>query len=530
VVRIHTADGTPEYYSHRLLYSTEYETPSIQFGTFELACGLLVALLVSAATFLLLRPGSNRFQAGLAVALFHAAALVWLFSYFGFFSIHSNDEYHYLDTARKLLSPSAQFPEYPYPLGLPILYLPLLVFFRNPEPHLFAALFSFPNALIFGTGVILVIMALLRQSGASATTTRLTGAVLALFPVVVSAFHGSFDGKNVFALFLGMRCALPPDAEYMTVYNATDLIGYNALSDMPALFFGLLGLYLLRSALCQDPVKSLIPAALALAFALLIRLPSVFFLIPAAWLALQHIRRVSIGKLAAGALAGFCVLLPQFIWNTIMFGHPLTFGYKFRPEDFKGFQWPLVPEGNAMIGMLHYAMLAWGIAALLVLMEKKRFQTLAACLALLASSVLLFFAGYHGIGTALMRYPLPAIFALITLPVLMLATLQAQQRLPVVLAVLTPLILLPQIPFGIFMLPVPPWLFYTGTASCILWVWYRTRSYAWPAYGLLLLMRQPEIMLPAFIGTTLFFCLHSALTHTANFPINQEMSPNPAET
>jgi hypothetical protein len=504
VAQVMGSDGELEYYSHRLLYSQEYGTPSIQFGYFELACGLLAALLCAAATYLMLQPagtGLTRFSA-LAVALLHIAAILWIFSYFGFFSIHSIDEYHYLDTAKKLLHPSAHFEEYPYPLGLPILYLPLLLFAPSVEPHLFAAVFAFPNAIVFGTGVILLLMALLQQAGASLRTVRIAGVLLALFPVVVSAFHGSYLDEPMFALFLGMHWILPPDVEYMSVYNATDLLGYNALSDMPALFFGLLGYILLHRALAPEKPRSLVPAACALAYALLIRLPSILLLVPAAWLVLINLHRIPIRALITAIAAAICVFAPQLLWNSIMFGNPLTFGYKFRPEDFKGFQMDLLPAGNQMIGFLHYPLLAWGVAALLLLRKSRRFQRLIVCLSLMAAAVLLFFAGYHGIGTALMRYPLPAVFALITLALILIVETPRSQRIAVVTALLTPLVLLPQFPHGFCMLPVPPWLFYLGTTIAGTLVVYSTRQPAWGLYFILLLVRLPAIMLPAFAIAT----------------------------
>jgi hypothetical protein len=335
-------------------------------------------------------------------------------------------------------------------------------------------------------------MALLQQAGASGRTVRIAGVLLALFPVVVSAFHGSYLDEPMFALFLGMHWILPPDVEYMSVYNATDLLGYNALSDMPALFFGLLGYFLLHRALAPEKPRSLVPAACALAYALLIRLPSV----------LINLHRIPIRALITATAAAICVFAPQLLWNSIMFGNPLTFGYKFRPEDFKGFQMDLLPAGNQMIGFLHYPLLAWGVAALLLLRKSRRFQRLIVCLSLMAAAVLLFFAGYHGIGTALMRYPLPAVFALITLALILIVETPRSQRIAVVTALLTPLVLLPQFPHGFCMLPVPPWLFYLGTTIAGTLVVYSTRQPAWGLYFILLLVRLPAIMLPAFAIAT----------------------------
>ena len=448
------ADGARLYYAPELLYSVRTRTPRAVGSASKWLAGGIAALLVVVA-FWLVHGGRTLVRIAAGWVTLRAASLFWIFSFFGYFSIHTIDETHYLNIARKLLDWPLQFGEYPYTLGLPLLYTPLALAWPEAAPFAFAAVFSVLSFIIFGCGTLVLLLVVLDRAGLSRRVVMACGAAAALYPMIASAFHGTVEGVGTNSMFLGQWLANPPDTNYMSFFNAADLIGYNALSDMPALFFGLLGLALLTRGAQQR--KSLAWAGMALGFSCLIRVAGIFYLLPAGLILLRqrsNLGRRGVAEFAAGMAAMVAV---QMVWNWAVFGNPLTLGYKFRPEDYKGFQYQHVGSGIDIIGSLHFQPLAWAGLALLCLRRRRRF--VAALLGLLILPTLVLYAGYHAVGTSPMRFLILPVFGMLVAVGFHLGSCERRRDLIfAVVAVFSPLVVLPEIPAGAFLVSLPGWV------------------------------------------------------------------------
>jgi hypothetical protein len=443
-----TLYGTPD-----LLYSPRSGTPWPESDGFRRIASALAVLLAAVGARLCAGRGFRRALAGLAAL--RVASLWWLFACYGFYTIHSNDETHYLNISRKLFDWSLRFDEYPYTLGLPLLYAPLSAAWRSASAFVFAGAFGFVSFAVFGVGTVVLVAVVLRRIGFGRRAVLATGLALVLYPVAAGAFHGSLEGEPAAGMFLGQHVRVPPDVNHMALFNASDLLGYNALSDLPALFFGVLGLALLGRAASQR--KPLIWAGLTLGFACLIRIASVFLLLPAGLTLLWYRDRLAWRRLVGFGFGLAAMAGAQMAWNAAIFGSPFTLGYEMRPEDYKGFQGAWFARGIDLLGSLHYQPLVWAGVSLLYLMRRRAFT--AATLALLILPTFLFYAGYHATGTSPMRFVILPVFGMLAALGLHLGQYDDRRTFWwTVGLVFGSLAVMPELPGGAFLVALPGWV------------------------------------------------------------------------
>ena len=141
----------------------------------------------------------------------------------------------------------------------PLLYLPLLSGMQNLSEFAFIGLQGFVNFCVFGLGVIALTVWTIWRILKKPKTAIIAGLLLCLYPWFIRIYHGPTEKYDILSHF-GLWLAHPVDINFMGFYYYTDFVGFNAMSDMPALFFGLLGLVLLHRRL-QNEKSLLLPRA-----------------------------------------------------------------------------------------------------------------------------------------------------------------------------------------------------------------------------------------------------------------------------
>jgi hypothetical protein len=496
------------YLAPEVRYSKALGTARVQDDGERLGFGVLAALSVALAVFLLLSADTfaNCGRCLAALALLRFASLFWGFAVFGYYTVHATDETHYLRVARKLLDWGLSHKEYCTTLGNSLLYLPGLPCFGHGTEFEFVRAWAVPYYGVFSVGVVWLVAWLFRQFGENARLAWLAGLGVVLYPWLTKLHH---KGDALFT-YLGLQSGFPVEANTVGFYYFSDFAGYNIMSDMPALFFGLLGLALLRLRLpAPVPATGLAaatpapgPAAdpglflpgFALGFSCLTRIAGVYFLVPAALIWLEGTRRWS-WRAALTLGFGFGLALsPQLVWNAAIFGGPLTFGYQFRPRDFQGFEWSQFRSGLLVLGAAHQQLLALFGLTLFELRRDRR--SLTAFLALLAWPTFVFYCGYHAVGMN------PVRFAVLPLVVMMSVTVYACCCQPGrsrawhwgrAVVVLLPFLLVPGQPWAAYLVRVPPLIVrgaFLGLALVAVW-WCRDRRMA--VCAVVLAVARPEI-------------------------------------
>lgn len=449
--------------------------------------GCLVAsiALVGFATLLVARRLRFRYLC-LALVLLRCAALLWSFGAFGFYSIHADDEQIYLETARRMLDWS--LPPTPYSIGNPTLYLPLLVLLPHLGEFSRIALQGFAWFAVFGclVPVLLAWLALKLKAGRS---TAFPGALaIVVFPWWMQICQPS-EGP-VFT-FGGHPLGVTMSTNWISTYYFTDYIGYNAMSDMPALFFGILGL-----VLCVGGSRArLVLGGLLLGWSLSVRISNVFYALPVALILLQTqaARLRAFACVGAGAVLGF---LPQLAWNACLFGHPLTFGYSLRAEDYKGFQLALAPQGLDLFGTAHQQLLILAALALLTVTRQQRRFALA--VTALALATLTFYSGYHAVSMNPVRFFLTPLTLLMCVAGSLLAATGERLRLNFAVIALC-VLLVPGLPLIACLVPVPPFVSQLPVLVLGAWIWLQHRTDYWQHLLALILLLIASAYLTVFV-------------------------------
>ena len=189
----HEADGSQAYVTPDLSWSGQgrarFDVPRIRN-----ACVCIAALLCGLGTALLFTRPWSLLKIGAGVLLLRTASLFWQFGLSGLFAIHSNDESTYLAMAKILLSGVYVPGQYDWPIGLPILYLPVLSMFPQIGDFGFATLFSGVSFIVFGLGTIAVLLCLLSECGLSLPSIRAAGLAVSLLPWLTFYLHGQLKG------------------------------------------------------------------------------------------------------------------------------------------------------------------------------------------------------------------------------------------------------------------------------------------------------------------------------------------------
>lgn len=493
----HTRDGRPAYIYPELLYTPGKGTPRPAGNGFRYFSMLAAALLTAGGARLLLAGGRRKWRLACGLAALRWASLFWIFGVFGFFSIHVVDEHYYFGIAEKLLRWSGQHDAYPYTLGLPLLYLPLLAagaWRELPFTVVYAAaMFPLLSLLLFRA-----LAELLDGLGASARAILFAGLVVALYSWLFTICHAAYAGESALFTFFGQWVEQPADTYWMGLLYYADFVGWNALSDTPALVCALLGLALLLRALRSGRSAAL--AGAVLGFACLVRLAAVYALPAAAYLFIVKIpKRKRLKKCLPFCAAFAAAVLPQLAWNWAIFGNPLTLGYAARPRTYNGFELSSLPQGIVIVASLHLALLSCGVLSWLLLLKKR--PGMAAPLALLALPTLIFYSGYAEVGVNPVRFLLLPLT--VTFIVIGLALAEAEHKRLAAACFLLPFFVVPNSPFGPYLLELPkqfaPAMFLLAGAV----VYRKLRDWRYVAFFLLLAAGRPEPVFAAFATTCL---------------------------
>jgi hypothetical protein len=370
----------------------------------------VTALLAGLAVYLL-TAHHRRLAAIIAGAgLLRLATLCWSYALFGFYSIHAGDESHYINVASKLIDSETQLWGITT-LGTSLLQLPLWYVYQDAGELVFTRTYAFVNLAVFGVGVLGCVAGLCRLLTNSSRLAAAAAAAVALYPWLFRLHH---NAGELFA-YTGLDTTFPADMASASFYYLSDFIGYNAMSDTPALFFGLLAVLLMFVQLRRG--GNLAIAGAAFGFACLTRIASIYVSIPLALLWWRENPQQSWRQLfwCGGAFA--VMLAPQLIWNQQVYGSPFTLGYAKQQADAAGFELSQLLTGATVVAEAHTQLLA--LAALALAVGWRRQQRWAALLALLLLPTLLFYSGYHAIGMNPVRFLiLPLTMMMAALPLL----------------------------------------------------------------------------------------------------------------
>ena len=208
--------------------------------------------------------------------------------------------------------------------------------------------------------------------------------------------------------------------------------GFNAMSDIPALFLMFCSLYTLFAA--PEKKYAYVLSGALFGFACLVRI-NYILLAPAFSLVLLHFRgglnRTFFAALGMAAAAFFAVFSVQLVCNSIQFGSPFTFGYVLhytqniaaeRPSS--GWTWHTFSKLTHLryLFAVNLPFFALGTAALWVIRD--RFKQ--AFFVLLSVPVVLFFCGYSHTFCDGRRFVFPAFAGLL----MALAALELWKELP----------------------------------------------------------------------------------------------------
>lgn len=376
------------------VYSHDWQVARPDDDGFRSLMAVVSALLAGVAVLLLTR--SRRLPALIGTGvLLRLASLAWAFAIFGFYTVHAGDESHYLNVASKLLDWDTDLWGITT-LGTSLLHLPVWAFYQSAGEFAFARVFSFVTLAIFGIGIIACLTWLARAMTGNSTIAAGVAVALGLYPWLFRLHHGA---GQLFS-YSGLETAFPVDAMTMSFYYLSDLIGYNIMSDTPALLFGLLAVVLMIVQLRRDGNLAIV--GLLFGFACLTRIASIYFIIPLAfvwlWMNQQHRWRQIVW-----CGSGFILMMvPQLIWNHLIYGNPFTLGYDQRDADAAGFELRHLLHGADIVGRAHTQLLA--LAGLGLAVGRRAHPRYCALLALLLLPTLLFYSGYHAIGMNAVRF------------------------------------------------------------------------------------------------------------------------------
>lgn len=453
VYRVKTADADrPLFFAPSMWYEAERLGARPDDDGFRVAMFWLSVMSLGASLALLIRRPWSPWWSVLGVLLLRLTFLFWSYSMFGFFTVDSGDEVRYLHTAYKLLDWSYVLPDTRYTIGNPLLYVPMILLRPAGWTEFgFIGSATIAHFLIFGLGALILWMYLVRRMSRSLTLSVWSGLALVLYPWLWRVFHVPAMDDGLFS-FVGLWLSEPLEKTFIDFYYATNLIGYNALSDTPAMAFALMSLLLLHRSVGRG--TSCFWAGLVFGCSVLIRITNVFLLLPVAVLLLGGSYRrllTSTGHFVAGAVLSFA---PQLLWNHALFGDALLFGYQLIEEDAKGFELANFVEGVRIIGNVFQQLLAFSALALVVV--RRHFGALTTVLAACIVPLLVFYAGYHAITICPVRFVLTPVCAMVLACVLLFRIAEAR---PAALACLALAVLVvPGKPYAAFVVPIPWWV------------------------------------------------------------------------
>ena len=449
VHEVQTAGGETLYVTPDLKYYLDRGLAGPLDYSFRYVMLLLCTLLVGAAVYLAISCGTIKGWI-LAAVLLRLASLAWSYALFGFHTIHAGDESHYYNTAAKLLNWELVHDEYPYTIGNPLLYVPVMLLTGGLSEMGFMAVCSGLYFVVFGLGIPISLIMLTKRLTGDVRLAGMVGIAVVVYPWLMRLFHTPGAWDSVFSYF-GLWLEFPVECSFIDFYYFTDWVAYNAMSDSPAMMFGVFGLLLLT---CSKPSRWRVAVAgVLLSFSCLVRISNVFYVAPAIFLIIHYRRREGWKDILLCGAAAAAVGMLQLLWNYAIFDNPLTFGYSKRPADWKGFQWEQFRNGMHLLTMANQQLFA---VAGLGLFVRDRHQVATRCLlALLIAPILLFYCGYHAVGMNPVRYILTPLLAMIATAAVLCSDADARRRrfswLPIAAAALT----VPGMGYIAYLIPVP---------------------------------------------------------------------------
>ncbi len=477
VYRIKDGGGRDGHVAPNVTYETANQTGRPANPLFRKIMAVATSILVGGGVVLLACARITFARLVVALGLLRIASLCWTFALFGYFTVHAADESFYYGIADKLLHWSHQHDEYPYTLGNPLLYALFWPAFGHLSEFGFIGAVGTVFFILFGIGVIVVFTGFLWSVVKSTRAAVAGGLLMVLYPWVMRMYHMPNAPIDIFTYF-GLWFKYPVDVAYIDFYYFTDLVGYNAMSDSPALVFGFGALLLLYRNIRTN--RSLVLPGLLLGLSCLTRIAGIFYLVPAGFIVVKCITSENRLRLP-GCIAGFMVMaLPQLIWNGVIFGNPFTLGYSYRKLDAQGFEFSRLMQGIDMYGSAYHQLFCF--AALGLWLGSKLRPFAAAWLALAIWPTLYFYSGYYAIGYNPVRFILLPLFAMLAacgLPAMTAKLDHARWVLTIAAAAVTAAFI-PGTPYAAYLAEVPENLcpILCLVLAGIAWLWARDWAFA----------------------------------------------------
>ena len=296
-----------------------------------------------------------------------------------------------------------------YTIGLPLLYLPVVMFcgdsFQDARLPLtvFNAFFAMP-----------LLLCMAYQAIRKISSARSALLVIALWFVMILFYHHRyfhFGGDSVLSSYLMKSFPCLPDLTFSYSYfELLVLLGYNAVSDTMscALVFSCIA-----AGLSMKPTqRNLILFSALYALSCLVRINNILFApLLAFCLYLGYAEKLTNLKqwarfLLTGALPFCLVFSCQLIVNAHQFGNPLTFPYSLHSYQniTRGFLFEMLPFGIRFLGINNFAYFVIGGLSLFFIRNRKN----RVILSLWTLPLVFFFFGYPVVFSNGTRFILPA--------------------------------------------------------------------------------------------------------------------------
>ncbi len=396
----------------RLQVDPDTKKVSFEFLPYAIpmAAGILCIALAIGTLFLCIRGKGNRFQDYLPfgfIVLLQYGILLYLIGITANIMLFAYDEVYYHAIAKDIAHMDFTGP-WRYTIGLPVLYLPIVMFcgdsFHAARLPLtvFNAFFAMP-----------LLLCMAYQAIRKISSARAALWMILLWIVMILFYHHRYyyigDHTALETYMMKSFPRLPALSFSYSYLELLVLLGYNAVSDTMSCT---LVFCCIAASLCMKPTTRNLALFSALyALTCLVRINNVIF-IPLLAFSLylryaENLRnpRQWIRFLLTGAIPFLLVFSVQLAINAIQLGSPFTLPYVLhqKPDMMKGFTMKTLPFGIRFLGINNFAYFVIGTLSLFFIADRKS----RVILSLWTLPLTIFFFGYPEVFNNGTRFILP---------------------------------------------------------------------------------------------------------------------------
>jgi hypothetical protein len=423
--QVRLPDGRTAWVSEHLEYSPEYH--GILYRTFPWERDIVPVLIFASLLLLLILHGHRTHvlqdamsTPGIAAprVILHALGLLlllrltlssWAIFQSGNIICVPIDEQQYFTVASDI-SHGILGRDWHYTIGLPLIYVPFLIFTGADSYFDIVGAVSLFNAYIVAPACLAMFFLILQTLLGSTRKAFAAVLVASIMPFLYFPVELHVPGETISGVFKGISGPVGfNQASYLLFYLFT-AIGYHGLSDHAStaliLLSTLLGLQM------RPGMRSVMAISAIFAFACLVRISNIVFspLIAFLFWEMNKARfwerpKTVFVHMAAAAGAFLLVFMPQLIVNAMNYGGALTFPYVLHENRAaEGFSLSAIPGGIHYLFGCNYFYMACGAVGLGFCRNRKTFILLA----LLSIPIVLFYCGYPVVGASPIRFILTA--------------------------------------------------------------------------------------------------------------------------